>query len=64
MSDEEYEALSTRAKTALKGMGISSAKEFKSPTREEVVKSRFGGLKTVAELKKLGYIKKTPKKKK
>lgn len=64
MSDEEYKKLSPRAKTALKGMGISSAKEFKSLTREEVVRSRFGGLKTVSELNKLGYIKKTPKKKK
>ena len=64
MSDEEYEALSPRAKTALKGLGINSAKEFKAPTKEEVLKSRNGGLKTIAELKKLGYIKKTPKKKK
>jgi len=64
MSDEEYQKLSPRAKTALKGLGINSAKEFKTLTREEVVRSRNGGLKTVAELEKLGYIKKTPKKKK
>lgn len=62
MTDEEYKNLSPRAKTVLASMGIHSAKEFKTPTKEDVLKTRNGGLKTVIELKKLGYIKTTKKK--
>lgn len=45
-------------------MGIHSAKEFKTPTKEEILKTRNGGMKTISELNKLGYIKKSTAKKK
>lgn len=64
MSDEEYKNLSLRAKNVLAAMGIHSAKEFKTPTKEEILKTRNGGMKTISELNKLGYIKKSTAKKK